>query len=513
MRIFLLFIFLGSIFFRGLNQDTVKIQGFQQFFYPNGKVSSEGIIRNGKPDGYWKSYNESGSLKSEGNRINHELDSLWKFYNEQDQLILEITYKNGKKNGIKTSWLDKEIIRENYMNDIKEGYTRYEYHDGTRKMDIPFVRGLEQGIGREYSPAGDVITITEYKKGFMVDRMKVNRRDKSGQKQGKWVSFWENGKIKTEGTFRDDKKNGYFKEYSEKGDLIHIQKYVDGTLQPEAEEIQKLQVEKEYYPDGKIRKTSLYRNGVREGMSREFSPEGIMTKAIEYHNGIRSGEGLVLEDGSRTGYWKEFYPDSTLKAEGNYENGIKTGPWKYYHPNGKIEQTGVFNKQGTPEGNWKWYYENGQLKREESYYHGEKDGLSEEFDETGSLIEKGEYQNGLEDGLWIQQIGDFYQRGSYRDGLRNGYWISYQLIEGENGTDSLLISRGAFIDDLPDGKHSYYWDNGKIRDEGIYVMGKKEGNWSIYNYDGSLFLVVTYENGIEIRYDGTKIKPPFEPEE
>ncbi len=212
MRLFFLLLFLFIVYFPAQSQDTMQINGVQQFFYPNGKISSEGTMRNGKPDGYWKSYYESGILKSEGNRLNHDLDSLWKFYNEQGGLILEITYRNGKKNGNKTSWLDKETIRENYINDIKEGYTRYDLPDGTKKMDIPFVKGLEQGIGKEYSFDGGVITITEYKKGFIVDRMKVNRRDKTGQKQGKWITFWENGKIKTEGTFRDDQKNGYFKE-------------------------------------------------------------------------------------------------------------------------------------------------------------------------------------------------------------------------------------------------------------------------------------------------------------
>ena len=41
-------------------------------------------------------------------------------------------------------------------------------------------------------------------------------------------------------------------------------------------------------------------------------------------------------------------------------------------------------------------------------------------------------------------------------------------------------------------------------------MGKREGEWYRYNYDGSLFLTTTYKNGIEIKYDGVKIKPPTE---
>lgn len=308
-------------------------------------------------------------------------------------------------------------------------------------------------------------------------------------------------------------KNGYFKEYSDKGDLIRITKFTDDIIQPEAVEIQKLEIEKEYYPDGKVKTTRLYRNGILEGITIEFSPEGIILSATEYRNGLLSGEGLVLEDGSRTGHWKEYYPGGTIIAEGDYDNGTKTGPWKYYHMNGKIEQTGTYNKQGKPEGNWRWYYDSGQLLREENYYRGKKDGLSEEYSEDGTIIERGEYLEDLEDGPWFQLIGDFYQRGTYRDGLRTGSWVSYQLNKGESETDSLTLFKGNFLDDLPEGKHTYYWDNGKVRDEGTYVAGKKEGDWIKYNYDGTLFLIITYRNGIETRYDGVKITPPYEPEE
>ena len=74
------------------SQDTTKTEIFTVFKYENGKTSSEGYIKNGKPDGYWKTYYENGILKSEGNRKNYELDSIWKFYNEDKKLILIITY-------------------------------------------------------------------------------------------------------------------------------------------------------------------------------------------------------------------------------------------------------------------------------------------------------------------------------------------------------------------------------------------------------------------------------------
>src|ERR1035437_5404317 len=78
--LFLFLIFDGLL---GLSQDTSKIKGYTVFKYENGKISSEGVLVNDKPDGYWKTFYENGKLKSEGNRKNFEIDSLWKFYNEE----------------------------------------------------------------------------------------------------------------------------------------------------------------------------------------------------------------------------------------------------------------------------------------------------------------------------------------------------------------------------------------------------------------------------------------------
>jgi len=511
---------LNLLFLLGLNHpssaqknDTVIKNGYQKFNYPGGKTSSEGFIRDGKPDGYWKSYYENGKFKSEGNRKEFELDSLWKFYKEDGRLILEITYKKGKKNGIRTSYLDKETIRENYRNDVKDGYTRYYYSDGRLKLEIPFVKGLEQGFGKEFAADGTIITLTEYKKGFIVDRLRINRTDKNKLKQGKWFLFYDNGNIKQEGNYLDDQKDGYFKDYTENGDLLKISKYVMGELQPDAEEIAKLQVRNEYYPDGKLKVSAMYRNETPEGMRREYKPDGSLEKSVMYHNGLITGEGNMLDDGNKDGHWKEYFTDGSLKAEGNYEDGKPMGEWKYYHLNGKTEQMGKFSKQGKPDGKWKWFYENGKLLREENYRNGLRDGLLSEYDEDGKLIQEGEFVNGEEDGPWFYLTGDDFVKGSYHDGLRTGIWYTFSLQKNGDKTDSLVMFRGNFIDDFPDGKHTWYWDNGKVHDEGFYVMGKKEGDWVINNSDGTLFLVITYKDGVEVRFDGVKIKPPFEKEE
>ena len=494
-------------------QDSTKLNGFQKFYYPNGKLSSEGTMKEGKPDGYWKSYSENGILKSEGNRKNFELDSLWKFYNAEGKLILEVNYKHERKNGIKTTYLDNETIKENFVNDVKEGLTRYYYKDGKLKMEIPFVKGIEQGLAKEYSGDGDIITLIEYKRGFIVERIKINRKDKNNLKQGKWYVFYPNGNVRQDGTYRDDKKDGYFKDYAENGDLISVSKYVNDVRQADAEEVTKLDIQNEYFPDGKIKISGTYRNGVPEGVRREYSEDGQIVKSEVFTNGMITGEGIIKEDGVKQGHWKEFYTDGTLKAEGDYKDDKKTGEWKYFYPDGILEQAGKYTSSGKFTGKWKWFFQSGQLMLEEEYLNGMKDGTHIEYNESGKIVEEGDFVKDLEDGAWFSYSGDYLERGTYRDGLRNGKWVSYNLAPRETQVDSVLIFTGNFIEDNPDGKHFYYWDNGKLKQEGLWIMGKKEGDWLLYNYDGTPFLIITYKNGIEVKYDGVRIKPPFEAEE
>jgi len=47
----------------GLFGQELK-EGYNVIYYPGGKVSSEGTIKDGKPEGYWKTYFPNGVLKA-----------------------------------------------------------------------------------------------------------------------------------------------------------------------------------------------------------------------------------------------------------------------------------------------------------------------------------------------------------------------------------------------------------------------------------------------------------------
>jgi antitoxin component YwqK of YwqJK toxin-antitoxin module len=478
--------------------------GYQVFYYPNGRKSSEGTMRDGKPDGYWKTYNEEEMLVSEGNRKNFELDSTWKFYDEKGKIALEINYLKGKKNGIRKTYREDEIIEENFINDSKEGLTLYYFFDGKLKREVNFKNGLEDGPAKEFDRDGRIITLITYKSGFIVERELINRYDNNGRKHGPWKYFYADGKVHREGTYKHGQENGYFKEYDKDGNLVTTEKFADGVKLEDVAELVKLDLRKDYYPDGKVKIAATYnKEGKPEGVRREFAPDGTIEKSYIFRNGIMIGEGIVTEKGERDGFWKEYYDDGRLRAEGKYTMDIKEGNWKFYHPNGVVEQEGAYLK-GKPEGEWRWYYPGGEILREELYYNGLPDGLMTEYDADGNVITKGEYIEGREDGAWYYRSGDNETEGNYSEGMRNGLW-KYWDLPGESGKQKVLRFEGRFIEDNPHGKHTYYWDNGNRKDEGEYVMGRKEGEWIYFSYDGMPFIIISYKNGTEYRYDGIQI--------
>jgi antitoxin component YwqK of YwqJK toxin-antitoxin module len=490
--------FISLLFFISLSAQNQSDKQLSTFTFPNGNKSSEGFLVNGKPDGYWKTYYENGNLKSEGNRKNFELDSIWKFYEETGKLKLEINYKNGRKNGDRVSYLPDETIRENFVDDIKSGITNHYTISGKLIKSIPFEKGLEEGIAKEFDTIGNIIELMTYKKGFITGREKINRYDPENKQHGVWKWFYADGVIQLEGVFKHGLKNGIFKYYDTKGNLKTIEKYVDDIKQQESEEVVKLEMKRDYFPSGKVKIEATYRNGVAEGVRREFNENGEVEKSYVMKSGVIAAEGIIETSGLRKGKWSEFYPDGKLKAQGNYTDDFKTGTWEYYHRNGSLEQKGSYDSKGKPVGEWQWYYDNGSLLRVENYRNGLNDGLLTEKDDQGKIITQGDYLDGKEEGKWVFEIGGIRTEGEYADGMRNGLWKTFY-------TDGTLSFEGRFVDDNPNGTHIFYYPNGKIREQGDYLMGLKNGEWKKYDEVGNVLISIGYVNGVERKYDGMNI--------
>lgn len=458
---------------------------YKVFRYANDSIASEGTLRNGQPDGYWKTYYESGRLKSEGNRVNFLLDGLWLFYSEEGDTTLAIHYRNGVKNGIRRAYLSDEIQEDEFANDVRVNQSRRYDRRYHLLQVIPIQDGYEHGMSPVYDTTGRLIEIINYRRGFLNTREVLNRFDAQGRKHGYWKDFYDNFELKWEQYYNHGLRHGYYKEYDERGNLVRIAKYVNDVEEVVESETQPLQMQHEYYPNGRIRREASFRGGRREGTWREFDEQGNVTSSQIYQNGRLVQSGIMETDGTRRGEWVELYPDSTLRAQGIYLNGKRSGEWKFYYPGEVIEQIGHY-QDGKLNGTWTWYFPNGRIQKQEDFFNDAPEGSYVEYDEAGNVIAQGTYYEGMKSGRWREQSGDVVSEGEYRNDRQVGEWVSHYA----NGK---LAFRGSFSGGYPNGEHSYYYPNGRLREVQSYSGGIRNGVWRKYLDTGELFFEERYE--------------------
>lgn len=487
--------------------ETIK-DGYQIFKYPNGSVSSEGMYKNGKADGFWKSYYVTGIKKSEGKYTTFLLDSIWVFFDQAGDTTEKINYLFGKKNGYYYKYRKDPSrglyiwSKELFAGNMKEGIGYIYFPDGKVQQTFTYNSGKKEGLSKEYDKEGNIITLLEYNNDFLVTREKINRTDNKGLKQGEWKDFYPDGRIKTEKTYKDDLLHGYYKEYDTRGTLTVTMLYDNGALvKSRVEDEPDIEIVNKYDNDGKLTYSGPYRNNVPVGIHREFTKDGKVSNAFIYNDvGLLISEGIVDEAGNFNGKWKDLYPGGKTRAEGAYNDNRRTGLWKFYSQTGIVEQTGSYNN-GRPDGLWKWYYGNGAILREEEYFQGVRDGLCTEYSPAGDIISQGEYSDGERNGDWKFRTGDIREEGKFIIGLKDGQWKSYY-------SDGTLKFRGNYNQGNPDGQHLYFYENGKLKEEQNYRMGLRQKTWKKFDEEGVPYLTITYKDDVEISINGVKINLP-----
>jgi uncharacterized protein len=494
----------AGLAFSSFSQDVKD--GYHAFYYENGKKSSEGYFKNGKPDGLWKSYYVSGMLKSEGIRKNSLLDSVWIFYDDSGDTVSRISYVNGKRNGYYLTYQKNDIENRNYLiskqmylNDMLEGKSNYYYETGKIKSITHFVKGQKDGKEFVYGREGSIIAENNYMKGRLIEVLKVNRVDGQGRKDGLWREYYDNLRIKKEMHYAHGILNGMYKEYDANGELMVSLNYANGQVDTlKNDEGIQVEIRNAYYETGKVKFNGAFLKDTPVGIHRYFDQTGKVSRSEEYDNqGKLIGKGLVDLEGKRQGQWTNYYPDGSIKSKGSYKENLKEGNWEFYHENGQVEQKGSY-KGNLFSGEWYWYYENGNLKREENYYLGKNDGVYLEYNADGKIIVKGEFLDGEKEGEWTYDVGDVVINGNYTLGLRDGQWVSYY----EKGK---LRFSGSYIQGNADGKHYLYYPNGNMEEERFFNSGYREKDWKKFHKDGTLKITVTYRRNEEIKINGVKI--------
>jgi len=250
---------------------------------------------------------------------------------------------------------------------------------------------------------------------------------------------------------------------------------------------------RELYPGGKIKSETPLAGGKIHGKKKIFSENGIILKEEEYREGKREGLSLeYYEDGTLKNH--EVYKDDRLSGDcfTNYPNGQKmmagqciegkkAGKWILYHSNGNKYMEGNY-ADGFMEGQWRSYSPEGWLDSEGEYRNGLQWDLWVYFDKNKKIMKKVTMKNGMIDGpCWIYSqgrlTGEGIMNGLAHDPKKNGAWKAYY----QNGR---LKYEGVFTMGVKSGTFVEYYSNGSKKGTGDYANDRRNGNWVFYAKDG-----------------------------
>lgn len=510
---FLSLLFLSQIIVFG-QKNKINPNGYNIFYYSNGKISSEGWMKTGKPNGLWKNYYETGTLKSIGKRNFSLLDSTWAFLNEQGDTTDIINYYRDLKSGYHINYkyikTDTDTIKllqfkELYIENKKTGKSYY-YENNHLKRIVNYENNIPNEWAYEFSYDTLITKMLEYKNGFLIYSEKINRFDKNTLKQGVWKYFYPDMKIMREENYLHGQLNGFYKEYDPQGKMIKMIKYVYGKpIEESIKEDSIFTEKKSFFKNGNLKTTGYYKyDSIPVGAQKEYDIEGNVTAVKMYDkNGKLESMGLFDSKGKKTGKWKIFFPTGEIKAEGNYKANKKTGKWTFYFIDGKTEQIGYYYR-GKYDKEWNWYFHSGKLFQQENYYHGKLDGKFFQLSEMGDTILVGNYLDGEKIDMWHYFIGDQIEEGKYDEGYKEGLWT---IINKKN---KKVIFKGNFIQGALNEKIYYYYNNGKLKKIEQYRLGVATGNWQYYDSDeqGHIVMIEKYRNGKLRKINGVRFRWP-----
>ena len=558
------------------NNKVIDKWAFKYQFYSNGNKKTLKSTRNNKLDGKQTTWHQNGQMKSIGNYTTGKENGDFQEWYENGQMQSKVNYLNGNMDGAYSEWFDNGQMRQ------EGSYIDNEFYLTTRwnnEGDILIKDGNGKWVGKnaegrklwakEYQ-GGRLISDWEYKYEYFDNgQIKKESSFQGGQEDGESTIFFENGKTREEGIWKEGEylitnrwnKNGNLiikdgqgkiSGKNKEGLVLWEKEFVDGKLEFQWDNVH------EYYENGQIKSETGYSENEKhgrysiwyesgqikeKGKNRFDAPYGFYEEWLE--DGQKREEGTWAEDGENLiqNRWNKNGNSIIKNGAGRIQGKNKEGLvlWEKEYIGGRLE----FDQNNEHE-----YYDNGQVKSETGYFEGKKHGLYKNWFENGQLKKQGKYQNGNSYGRFAEwfENGQLKEQGEYKDGqyFMTNRWSSNggQLVKDGNGSwvgrntaglevwkklyaDGLLskewnyeyeyfgngelMSSKRYNNEMNDGLFSTWYESGQKRSEGHWEDGKKVGKWLSWHSNGQLESEGSYiddrKDGLWVSYDetGTKV--------
>jgi antitoxin component YwqK of YwqJK toxin-antitoxin module len=197
--------------------------------------------KQGKKQGYWKVKYEGGGIKYSAFFKDDKPVGLMKRYFEDHTIKAELLFEaNGVKARAKLYYQAGPVAAEgNYINSLKDStWNYYSYYTKTLSNRETYIKDKKNGVSISYYPNGKVADELTWKDGI---------------RNGTWLQYYENGTLKMSSGFLNGKRTGAF--------VLN-------------------------YPNGLPEWRGIYKDDKREGTWLHYDPSGKNDSTIEYKNGV-----------------------------------------------------------------------------------------------------------------------------------------------------------------------------------------------------------------------------------
>jgi antitoxin component YwqK of YwqJK toxin-antitoxin module len=202
---------------QNLLDDEGRKTGHWKVEYPNGKILYEADFLEGQPVGVMVRYHDNGVVKA--------------------RMIFD---PGGKKSQARLFFKSGKPAAEGlYVNQVKDSvWTYYSEYDGSVRIRESYLDGKLEGVTRRYYPSGEISEEVEWKQNVKDGPWKqyyengaprLSGTYKNGLLQGLYEVYFSNKAIKIRGTYVENKSHGTWSFYNEKGEEIYSLEYINGV--------------------------------------------------------------------------------------------------------------------------------------------------------------------------------------------------------------------------------------------------------------------------------------------
>jgi len=187
---------------------------------------------------------------------------------------------------------------------------------------------------------------------------------------------------------------------------------------------------------------------------------------------------------------------SILSQNKTDAKGNKQGPWVKYHPNSKVMLYSGQFKDNHPVGEFRYFYPSGAVKaivQHESLHH----SFAWYYYENEQLMSLGKYVDQLKDSVWMNyNAGGFLvSKEPFKNNKLNGEKIIYYVANQVETGEIKALSVEHFSDSVLHGSYQAFFSSGKMKEQGNYTFGLKEGVWETFHPNGSIASRVKFKQG------------------